>query len=85
MENEMNTEVKLEPPAPATVPKTIDMQIIFDRVTGQVSVAGPLENKILALWMLTMAQKAVHEYDPAKSRLVVPNISVPATGGVKVR
>ncbi len=43
--------------------------------TGQVSVSGPLENKILCYGLLEMARQSVYESDPAKR--VQPATEIP--------
>jgi hypothetical protein len=44
----------------------IRMVIDLDERNGQVTVNGPVDNKILALGLLDLARKAVWEFDPAK-------------------
>ena len=54
--------------------RAIKMEILM--IGGQVSVNGPLENKIFCFGMLKMAEMAVMAYQPRK--VIVPTIQVPA-------
>lgn len=54
----------------------VKIEIVFDPNTNNVGVTAPLENKVLCLGMLAMAQKLVQDFDPAKQQerphLIVP-------------
>lgn len=44
----------------------IKLEITLDPRTGQVTINAPLQDKILCLGVLAMAERLVHEYDPAR-------------------
>jgi hypothetical protein len=59
----------------------IRMVIDFDERNGQVTVNGPIDNKLLALGLLELARKAVWEFDPAKILVAQGVPPVPGGGG----
>lgn len=42
--------------------KYIMLRIILDPKTGQVGVDGPMDNKLLCLGMISMAEKIIHDF-----------------------
>ena len=44
-------------------PPVVQMMILWNPANGEVNVSGPLDQKVVCLGMLAMAQKAVHDYD----------------------
>jgi hypothetical protein len=59
----------------------IRMVIDFDERSGQVSVNGPIDNKLLALGLLELARKAVWEFDPTKQAGILLARGVPPAPG----
>ena len=39
----------------------VTLAIVFDPATGQVSVSGPIQNRMLSYAMLKLAEKAIDE------------------------
>lgn len=53
--------------------ETIELTIVFCPQTGQISLNGPMGNKLMCYGMLEMAKDLVRSYDPAKqSQILVP-------------
>jgi hypothetical protein len=59
----------------------IRMVIDFDERNGQVTVNGPIDNKLLALGLLELARKAVWEFDPTKQAGILLARVVPVPPG----
>jgi hypothetical protein len=59
----------------------IRMVIDLDERSGQVTVNGPIDNKILALGLLELARKAVWEFDPTKQGGILLARGLPGNGG----
>lgn len=56
--------------------------IISLEPNGQVTVNGPIANKLLCYGLLEAAKDAIKEWKPAETnRIVVPQFVPPANGG----
>jgi hypothetical protein len=58
---------------------TLVMTISYDQVTGQVQVAGPINNEMVSLWMLEKAKDAVKLFtaQQAADNRIVPATALP--------
>jgi hypothetical protein len=63
-------------PAPST---TITLTIIFDQMTGQVNVQGPVENGIACYGMLEAAKDAIRNFaaQRAQNQKILPATALP--------
>jgi hypothetical protein len=59
----------------------IRMVIDFDERNGQVTVNGPIDNKLLALGLLELARKAVWDFGPAKAAGILLARGLPPAPG----
>lgn len=48
----------------------ITLIINFDETNGQINVTGPLQNKILAYGMITLARDIIKEYQVGQPNIV---------------
>jgi hypothetical protein len=57
----------------------VELRIVFNPITGNVAVHGPIDNKLACYGLLGMARDVVATFDPAKAvaqksrSLIIPN------------
>lgn len=54
----------------------IQLMITLDQQTGQIDIAGPIENKVLCLGLLSFAERLVQDYQ-APQKLIQPAVGIP--------
>lgn len=59
----------------------IELKLIFDPNTGQVQVAGPIDNKLLCYGILERAKDAIRDFNPAKQGIVLAGNRFSLNGG----
>jgi len=65
---------------------SVPIQIIVTVLpSGQVQVAGPIEDKVLCLGLLEMAKATVVAYQPPQKPSIVPFANIPDNGGLDAR
>jgi len=62
--------------AAAAADVTAELKITMLK-SGQVTVTGPIENKILAYGLMEMAKDIILEHNKAQARLVQPAVMLP--------
>jgi hypothetical protein len=50
----------------------VTLTITMNMQNGQVSVSGPIDNKLMAYGMLASAKDAIYDYGKQQERLVQP-------------
>jgi len=56
----------------------LKLEIVLNE-SGNITVNGPLTNKLICYGMLTAAQQVIQDYDPAKKSLIEVPDFVPPT------
>ncbi len=57
----------------------IELKIVFDPATNQMTITGPIEQKVLSYGMLDMARDLVQAFDPTKqSQILAPTMPIGA-------
>ena len=58
---------------------TLVLTITMDQLTGAIAVNGPIQNPVICMGMMEMANQAIHNYaaEQAKGQRIVPAASMP--------
>lgn len=64
------------------MPNKVEIQIVFDTETGNVSVNGPVHNKVLCYGILKSAEVAIAQFNPTEQPAIIhPRFQIPPSNG----